>query len=205
MVKETEEFKKFLQSKPQNPAIGRMSLAKAVSSPLSSDSLMTHSRKLCRTQSDLNENTEGSGFTKMLGPIERPNNASGNSTLTSNRSLDWLTLNYQNNDLLNHLNQPTMVNNFSEFKLFGEEVKSQSSAVSIWPTATQNTHSILTNKSSNQAWNSVLINDFDTFTPDSPLLDHIDSSLVDSSGNTIKSIWSNKLDDLDENKIKNQK
>lgn len=145
----------------------------------------------------------------MLGPIERPQSV---SNIPLNKSQQSILNNYQN-DLINQLTMSSLlsnqnafqqnVNNYSEFKLFGEEVKNSNleslnltpPAQPVWP-LTSNSHSILNKRPSNQAWNSVLLNDFDSYAPESPLLDLIDSSVVDSSGNTIKSIWSNNnLDD----------
>lgn len=132
---------------------------------------------------------------KAVGPIQRPPSNSMNTSSTCstfNNSLfnnfsSWMTSDFTQKDNRS-VDSSSIINSdpFSQFKLFGcNDTHNQmngSDEFSIW------------NNNKNQPWNSVLINDLNCLSPSQshPNETNLYSS---SSGNIIKSLWSDTIED----------
>ncbi|CAF0705610.1 unnamed protein product [Brachionus calyciflorus] len=182
MVKETEKFsslfhnmdQKFEFTNPEKSFKAKKPLGKAYSTPFNdSKSQNIYLNKNFKLNFD-----DSIDAHKKFGPI------GSNRLLNSNNYSNSTGYLMSNSDLFSD------VSNFNEFRLFGDENKSDLNMAldslipssEIWSMTSSNNH-LLTNP--NQAWNSVLLNDFDSLTsPQNKVNDPVNSD------ESIKNIWS---------------
>ncbi len=155
----------------------------------------------------LNTNGSFEKINRNVGPIQRPTSTSTYTNISNNTSSLWPTTGFNEPDF-SHLgldNQSKKLTSFddgvfSEFKLFGNNLtggsqkrlsKTSSSglagASSLW--GNNNETKPTANGNVSKAWNSVLLNDFDHFSPPASSASFINH--LDQSTNDIKNIWSN--------------